>query len=277
MSLAVVIKGPEGLVLAADSRVTLQGKRGNEVFTVNYDNATKLLTFEGQSHLAAVTYGAAVIGARTAHSFLPEFEVKDRVKEGRLPVEEFCKELRDFFKERWESEMPKNYSGPDMTFIVGGFDEGEAYGKVFLFSIPRADNVIPRNAGDFGMTWGGQLELASRMIHGFDPNLPALIENTLTLDGDKKAKLREILKQLEFPIPYQVLPLQDSINLAISMLRSTIIFQSLAAGVRGVGGPLEVAVVTRVKGVKYIQKKELRGEQGVYGGSDYREYKHEEN
>ncbi len=33
--------------------------------------------------------------------------------------------------------MPKDYFGPDMTFIVGGFDKNDAYGKVFLFSIPK--------------------------------------------------------------------------------------------------------------------------------------------
>lgn len=263
MSLAVVIKGPEGLVLAADSRVTLQGKRGDQILTVNYDNATKLLTFEGQTHIAAVTYGAAVIGARTAHSLLPEFEVT--VGQASLSVENFCENLRTFFLERWQAEMPKNYAGPDMTFIIGGFDKGDAYGKVFFFEIPKGKGIEPRNPGgkSFGMTWGGQLELASRMIHGFDPALPGLIKETLTLNDDQKAKLEACLQQLEFPIPYQVLPLQDSVNLAISMLRSTITFQGLAAGVRGVGGPLEVAVITRASGVKYIQRKELHGEQGI--------------
>jgi hypothetical protein len=275
MSLAIVIKGPEGLVLAADSRVTLQARRAHEVITVNYDNATKLLTFEGQTHIAAVTYGAAAIGARTAHSFLPEFEVE--TKEEPLSVKDFAEKLRTFFLDRWASEMPKNYNGPDMTFVVGGFDKGDAYGKVFLFSIPSGKEIQSRNPGekDFGMTWGGQLELACRMIHGFDPALPELLSQNLGLTDDQKTKLVESLKPLEFPIPYQVLPLQDSINLAISMLRSTITFQSLGAAVRGVGGPLEVAVVTRVKGVKYIQRKELHGEEGSENA--YREHKHKEN
>ena len=40
MSLAVVIKGPEGVVLAADSRVTLEAQReSGQPIHVNYDNA----------------------------------------------------------------------------------------------------------------------------------------------------------------------------------------------------------------------------------------------
>ena len=76
MSLGVGIKGPEGIVLAADSRVTLEASRpGGPVIPVNYDNATKLLSFsKPHNHVGVVTYGAAVIGQRTAHSFVPEFE-----------------------------------------------------------------------------------------------------------------------------------------------------------------------------------------------------------
>jgi len=42
MSLGVVIKGPEGAVLAADSRVTLEARHGDGMtLLVNFDNATK--------------------------------------------------------------------------------------------------------------------------------------------------------------------------------------------------------------------------------------------
>ena len=77
MSLGVVIKGPEGLVLAADSRVTLEARQQNGApIPVNFDNATKLLAFsKPHKHVGAVTYGMAAIGVRTAHSYLPEFEV----------------------------------------------------------------------------------------------------------------------------------------------------------------------------------------------------------
>jgi len=40
MTLAVVFKGPEGIVLAADSRVTLSAKVNNQQISAHYDNAT---------------------------------------------------------------------------------------------------------------------------------------------------------------------------------------------------------------------------------------------
>jgi 20S proteasome alpha/beta subunit len=76
MSLGIAFKGPEGIVLAADSRVTLTAemKHGNEKMTLpsTFDNATKLLKIAEHNYIGVVTYGVGAIGQqepRTAHSF----------------------------------------------------------------------------------------------------------------------------------------------------------------------------------------------------------------
>ena len=72
MSLAIAIKGPEGIVLAVDSRVTLtsikehvneqKNERTKEVMQATYDNASKLLRVSGQNYVGAVTFGVAALG-----------------------------------------------------------------------------------------------------------------------------------------------------------------------------------------------------------------------
>jgi hypothetical protein len=277
MSLGVVIKGPEGVVLAADSRVTLQAQprigAQAQPITVNYDNATKLLTFDKQPYVAAVTYGAAVIGNRTAHSFLPELELAlptCKLQDGRcaqqqdcdcerITVEEFSKRLSDFYLHQWSSMMPKDYTGPPMTFVVGGFDEGAPYGSVYIIEVPRNPTPEPRSVGtDFGVTWGGQLEIAARILHGFAPQLPQLACQTLAIPPERAGELQQKLQAaLSLKIPIDVLPLQDCINLADALIGTTRLFQDLAIGVRGVGGPVDLAVVTRTFGVRHISRKEL--------------------
>jgi len=263
MSLGVVIKGAEGVVLASDSRVTLMAEReGSHPLPVNFDNATKLLSFsEPHNYVGAVTYGAAVIGLRTAHSLIPEFEVKIEDEKKGLTVIDYSKRLSTFFLDQWKKVMPEDYAGPSMMFIIGGYDPGEAYGKVFLVDIPRNPEPIQQNPGEtnFGMTWGGQLQIASRLIHGYDPVLPAILQKELGLSGDQISQLLQTLrKDLEFSIPYQVLPLQDCVDLAAFMVRTTMDAQNLAIGVRGVGGPIDVATVTRTKGLEYIQQKKIK-------------------
>ncbi len=262
MSLGVVIKGPEGVVLACDSRVTLTAQReGQPPIPVNYDNATKMLSFnEPHTYFGVVTYGLAVLGLRTAHSFVPELQLElDSQK--RLPINEYAKIISAFYLSQWRKVMPEGYQGPPMIFILGGYDPGQAYPKVFLFNVPFNPDPIEQNPGEtnFGIAWGGQLEIASRLLHGYDPKLMGILKEEFKLSDERLATLgTKLQSNLEFSIPYQVLPLQDCVDLAYFMIKTTIIGQSLSIGIRGVGGPIDLAIVTKTEGLKYIQKKTIR-------------------
>lgn len=264
MSLGVVVKGPEGVVLAADTRVTInaQGPNLPGPLFVNFDNATKLLTF-GAPHgfVGAVTYGDATIGTRTANSFLTELE--PTLGDTRLTIRDYAKRISDFFLARWnEAKMPTNIPTGGMDFILGGYNENEPYGEVYLFNVPRTPDPQPRNEGtNFGMTWGGQLEIASRLIHGYDPRLLPLIRDQLEISQNQMEDVaKDLTPQLEYSIPYAMLPLQDCVDLATFLVRTTITAQRFAIAVRGVGGSIDVVAITRTKGVKWIQQKDLRGE-----------------
>jgi hypothetical protein len=72
MTLAIAVKGTEGIVLAVDSRVTVQvihpGAQGgpNNVIPATYDNATKLLKVPKQQFVGAITYGNAIFDIKSA-------------------------------------------------------------------------------------------------------------------------------------------------------------------------------------------------------------------
>ncbi len=262
MSLAVVIKGPEGVVLAADSRVSVTAAEPNNPVTVNFDNATKLLTF-GKPHtkVAAVTYGMASIGNRTAHSFLPEFEASLPAK--AAAVEEYANLLKDFYAARWKEAAPTDQGGPDMSFIVAGFDPGASYGRIFLLGIPSNPQPKAYYSGEteFGVRWGGQLEIVNRIVLGFDPRLPALLTKYLGVDqATLDQGFGRIAQDLEFAIPYGLLALQDCVDLAIFLIRATVTAQNLALTLRGVGGAIDVASITRTEGLHYVQRKQIHGE-----------------
>jgi hypothetical protein len=265
MSLGVAIKGPEGVVLAADSRVTLTavpkdaaGNKTGDPLSVNFDNATKLLSFrEPHNFTAAVTYGQAAIGLRTAHSFVPELEVT--LPNKRILVKEFATRVSEFFAIQWKAA--KMDPDPQMTFLIGGFDEGEPYGRIYEIGIPNAPDPKEWQAqNDFGITYGGQNELAQRVVNGYDPQLLNLAEASLGLTKPQIAQLETELGKLTLRIPYQFLPLQDCVNLAIFLIRTTIGAQEVSVTLRGVGGPIDVATITNQKGVKLIQRKEIVGE-----------------
>ncbi|MGB8656967.1 MAG: hypothetical protein WCE90_04175 [Candidatus Zixiibacteriota bacterium] len=267
MSLGIVIKGPEGIVLAAESRVTLSAKptQGPEIH-VNFDNATKLLSFsEPNTTVGVVTYGLAAIGLRTAHSFIPEFEESlSREKKERLTVQEFAKHLSEFFMKQWQTGMPPDYQGPNMTFVVGGFNENEAYGRVFLIDIPKTPEPVEQyqDPGLFGITWGGQREFVDRLIQGYDHRLPEILSKAINPTPEQIPIMKQVLDSLQMQLPLMAMPLQDCVDLAIFFVRTTIAAQKLTVGIRGCGGPVDVAIITRREGLRFVQRKQIIGEIG---------------
>jgi hypothetical protein len=267
MSLGIIIKGPEGLVLAAESRITITAilPQGGALHT-SFDNATKLFSFsKPHEYIGVVTYGTAAVGLRTAASFIPEFEAQ--LPEERIGVGDFATKLSDFYNQQWQnwqSELPAPYVGPDMTFVVGGFDEGDPYGRVYTFDIPSKPEPEEKNGnpGEFGMTWGGQREFVDRLIQGYDGRaLPAIVQ-VFNPTPEQQEQLTQLLGPLAMPVPLQAMALQDCVNLAIFFIRTTITAQTLTVGVRGVGGPIDVATITRQEGLQFIQRKRVTGEPG---------------
>jgi hypothetical protein len=265
LSLGIVIKGPEGLVLAAESRITLQiqDQKTGQTITVHFDNAQKVLKFSGShSHVAAVTYGLGGIGLRSAYSFMPEFE--STLENKRPKVIDFAKKLSTFYQGQWKAWQEANkepYKGPPMNFVVAGYNEAEPYGRVCQFDIPSAPD--PREMQDvnaFGMTWGGQRETVDRLLAGYDGRVLGVAKDVLSLTDDQVKKLAEGLGPLQMPVPVQYLALQDCIDLALFFIRTTMEAQRLTVGIRGVGGPIDVATITRTEGFSWVQRKKPQGE-----------------
>lgn len=275
MSLGIAFKGPEGIVLAADSRVTLNAQLQPMpgvpplILPSFFDNATKLLKVKSQKYVGAITYGIGSIGtpqqARTAHSYLPEFEAT--LTDERLTVQDFAQRLSDFFQARWnDAHMPNPVPpGQDMVFLVGGYDDDDAaYGKVFEFYIPSRpvpNETLP--GGQFGATWGGQAEIASRLVLGYDLRTIGIVReflHTPAQAGQPDPLDFELKTKLQAPIPWQFLPLQDCVDLSIFLIRSTIAMQKWIIALRGVGGAIDVATITRTEGFQYVQQKKICGE-----------------
>ena len=264
MSLGIVIKGPEGLVLAAESRVTITARMPDGTMVpVNFDNARKLLKFQKpHNYVGAVTYGLGGIGLRTAYSFLSEFEAS--LPNERLKVEEYADRMSKFFMQRWTDASPPppptGMPPQNITFVVGGFDKKQPYGEVYIMDIPTSPTPKKQHEGIyFGITWGGQREIVDRLLRGYDERIIGIVQKMFSLNQTQTENLVSNFNQLILQIPIQFLSLQDSVDLALLFIRTTIETQKLTTGIRGCGGPIDVATITG-EGFKVVQEKEIRGE-----------------
>lgn len=270
MSLGIIFKGTEGIVLAADSRVTLttQGNQPNGMpilLQSNYDNASKVLRVNGQNHVGVVTFGLGAIGGknpRTAHSFMPELEAELKSSgAGRLTVEQFASTFSTFFMNQWVTHNmpdPLKYLDQPMIFLVAGYDDGQPYGKVFELNIPHSPKPAEKIPGMFAPIWGGQREFVDRLISGYDSNLPLIVQSSLGLDPLAMKNMESALaSNLNIRIPFQFLPLQDCVDLSVFLIRATINLQKWAIGIHGVGGAIDVATITKTEGFRFIRQKEV--------------------
>jgi hypothetical protein len=272
MSLAVVFKGPEGCVLAADSRVTLTSEQTlpgppekTMVLPTYFDNATKLLSLRNYDHLGIVTYGQGAIGLaqpRTAHGFIPEFEAHldgcQPAEGSQLSVEEVARELGAFFNQQWtQSNMPTG--GDPMVFVVAGYNDGEAYGRVFQVDVPSALTPVEQLAGEFGVNWGGSPYLLERLVNGTAPRAIEIAKEVLGLSQEQVDDLaKKWNEELALSIPYQFLPLQDAVDLASFLVDMTGTVMTWTVGIQGVGGEVDVATITRAEGFRAVEKKQIR-------------------
>ena len=262
MSLGIVVKSPAGIVLAADSRITIQARNSltGETFAASYDNATKIVRLGEGSTVAALSFGQAVIPGtmRTPASYVPEFEAAlERRSDARTSVSIFAEELSRFMAAQWEKEAPDDYEGSKITFYAAGYDPGEAYGRVFKFVIPDQPEPQEQNVDTFGASWGGQMGIVNRIYKGIEQALQDRIIEELQLSPEQTETLRTITGAQQLVVPIQAFALQDCVDLAVTLILTTIKMQDLSVTDRGVGGPIDVVAITRTDGAHPIQVKEV--------------------
>lgn len=260
MSLAITVISPEGVVVGADSRLTLTTKNqnGNMVYeTQNYfDNAVKVLNLKApHDYVVAVTFGAGSIGKRTAHSFLKEFQAT--LPPRRLSVKTYAKKILDFYKEQW-NQVEGHDPDSKLYFHVAGINASRIYGEAYVVTVP--DDTEPQpliQHENYSIAWGGQTEMVYRLVKGYDPGILVEIQQSGLPDPLKQA-VEYSLNSKELNLPVQFYSLQDCIDLVRFLINTTTDAQNLTVGVRGVGGLIDIGCITRDKEFRFISRKELK-------------------
>jgi len=255
--LAITVICPEGIVQAADSRVTLIHPVSETLITNNtFDNAKKLLVFkEPHTHVSVTTYGSGTINGRTIHGYNTEFA--STLPDKRIPVKEFAERFQKFFKQRWDKA--EHDDTDNISFQVAGIDEDKNYGELYSITLPtNKPPVLTLKEGDFNFMWGGDIFIVSRIVSGVDPTLPALIENE-NFPVDVKEKIDSIIENVSpsnFPIHSYAL--QDAVTLARFLIATSINAQELSIGLRTIGGNIDICTITQENGCGYISNKEVK-------------------
>jgi hypothetical protein len=104
--------------------------------------------------------------------------------------------------------------------------------------------------------FGGQSEALLRLLGGYDPQVPGIFQNIAGLTDDQvTAAVAQIATTLGRPVVAAPMPIQDAVQLTSFLVDVSIRFSHFTPGASTVGGPIELAAITKHEGFKWIQRK----------------------
>ena len=265
MTLAVAVVCQDGVVVAADSRTTLNNFRASRVGS---DATHKVF---GSGRVAVATWGEAfVLGRSVAHHMANFIDAESgNCHHPRIAAEALAEHFGDLCDQQLPTDLAiAGQQDLSLGFLVAGHDQA-GVGEVWEVELPgRTVELAASMAEGGGAVWRGQTDVVSRLLVGFDE--PLLAEAAVRYGLRREyAALLPLLRDCGFRIPFETMNLQDAIDLAALCVRVTTEVQrfSLGAALRapefswpGVGGPTEIAAVTVRGGFAWVQRTPLRGD-----------------
>lgn len=153
-----------------------------------------------------------------------------------------------------------------LQFIIAGYNKDESHQVAMVYVPGNVDlkRDSAKRGMEYGASWIGQIDVVSRIVLGFDGrigNLPALQKITSEIGPQEFQKQ---LHSLEYVIQWGTMTLQDGIDFSALAIETTTAIQRFSDGIAGdpgdipgVGGPIDVAVITPNKGFIWVSKKNL--------------------
>ena len=143
---------------------------------------------------------------------------------------------------------------PLMGFYVAGYAPGQRVGSEWEFVLPQDAAARQARPDDqFGASWRGVTLPFSRLHFGVDPRVIPQPSNS-GMPPNIVAQVQAAANQIQSPVIFDGMPLQDAIGFCKFILDTTINMSRYEIGVPTCGGPLHIGVITRASNFAWISK-----------------------
>jgi len=275
MSIAISLKIKDGVILASDSAASMRIASSDDApggITHVYYNANKIINIYKGLPLGVVTWGAAGIGKYSNELILKNLrnrltfgsdlqESKNDFKNWKLEKKDYSvKKVAELLRKYVYEELYQEYKEKtDVGFLIAGYAPNSMNAEEYLVEIKSGkcdEPVLLRKEDDVGITWRGEGEALRRLLLGISSKTEHVLKETGKLDENTMAKVVDQLKPgIEDSLITPAMPLQDGIDLAEFLVKTTIMYSRYTAGAPTVGEPVEIAAITRHEGFKWIKRK----------------------
>jgi 20S proteasome alpha/beta subunit len=259
MSIIVSVKINDGIIMAADSATS---------FAIGqiYEHANKIVNLVKGLPIGVMTCGAGGIGNASIATLLKDLRQRlagedDAYLAWKLDPKNYTMEsvnsrVHEFFDEKIKEAGTKNF----LMLRVCGYSSGhllpEVWQVAFLDTGSTLDPCCIQPEDNFGCRWNGENEALDRLILG----VGTITDTGAAAIGITPEQAKEACSRL-YPAMYENLiltaaPIQDAIDLARFMVETTKGFIRFSiTRKKTVGGPIEIAAITKHEGFKWVQRK----------------------
>lgn len=210
--------------------------------------------------VGTMSCGAGSIGNISISTIAKDFRqiLSNSLDEVRfIPVKEIAERYFSHMKvEHYDKIFPVGGpNNPILTAWVFGFSPNEHAPEIWEFSLGATAKApaetLPKNAG--GIAFGGEPEVIQRLALGYGSAMAGHLKKLGVDDGIVDQALQAQAQAIQ--IHSDAMPVQDAIDLAHFLVSATIEFSRFKMGAATVGGPIEIAAVTKHEGFKWISRK----------------------
>jgi len=233
-----------------------------------YNNANKIFNLRKGLPVGAVTWGAGSIGVASTSTLLKDFRALItgtddgwKLNPNDYSVQDVAEKLKRFvYDEHYQPRFQGDVGKPEIGFIVAGYSSNAANAEEYRIDIQNDGNCVGpssvRKEEECGITWSGQPEALNRLILGLSAMVPEVLKSELNLDDERlRGLMRAMVPRLQAPLISPAMPLQDAIDLAEFLADVAVKWSRFMPGAQSVGGPVEVAAISKHEGFRWIKRK----------------------
>lgn len=270
MTIAISLKVHDGLVLASDSASTIVGiGPGGPQGVINiYDNANKIQNLCKGRPLGVLTWGAGSIGNASLSTLFKDLRAKFagtdqawKLDDVNSTVEHVARKAREFlFEDRYVAAHGAGAAPgkPSMGILIAGYSHDAGLPESWLITVAEGDCQNPvqvQPQDNVGCYFDGQPEAIQRFLRGYGDKLQQLLGQIVLDPGQLASLMNQIEQAMAVPMIISAMPIQDAIDLAEFLVNLTKAYSRFSPGAPCVGGPTEIAAITKHEGFKWIKRK----------------------
>lgn len=259
MSIMCCVYIPEGIVLAADSRLT-RTKTGNikeipetentpktvlipKTTYTSSDNTQKVMLIK-KSNVGISFCGNAIIDGATVADFIRRFEIE--------------KVLPEHTTEQIAHNLAAYYNGNDTHFFVCGYDNDVPYVfDVYRKNVKRSNiaDIVQNNPAAKDVADDGHEELSETGVpENVKKQSEDIVENTpiepeviygATWAGQMTAITKVVNNPPSLNADWGAMPLKEAIDFAEFLIDTTIKYERFCDDIQTCGGDIDILVITK--------------------------------